>query len=82
MAAGVALDIFQSCPITGSDSRIVGGSDYAPTANSDVVVITSGVPRKPGMSREDVVGVKRGTATGAARPRLAKDNCGFPGISP
>src|SRR3989475_4124991 len=59
-AAGVALDIFQSCPITGSDSRIVGGSDYGPTANSDVVVITSGVPRKPGMSRDDLLNVNFG----------------------
>src|SRR5580765_7281402 len=56
-AAGVALDIFQACPIDGSDSRLVGTSDYAATANSDVVVITSGVPRKPGMSRDDLLQV-------------------------
>src|SRR5215208_4557645 len=54
-AAGVALDILEACPITGSDSRIIGGSDYSQTANSDVVVITSGVPRKPGMSRDDLL---------------------------
>src|SRR5258705_4504110 len=59
-AAGVALDIFESCPITGSDSRVIGGSDYAQTANSDVVVITSGVPRKPGMSRDDLLNVNFG----------------------
>src|SRR5205809_7738475 len=59
-AAGVALDMLQSCPITGSDSRIIGGSDYAQTANSDVVVITSGVPRKPGMSRDDLLNVNFG----------------------
>jgi malate dehydrogenase len=56
-AAGVALDILESCPVTGSDSRVIGGSDYEQTANSDVVVITSGVPRKPGMSRDDLLNV-------------------------
>src|SRR5882672_7000417 len=59
-AAGVALDMLESCPITGSDSRIIGGSDYSQTANSDVVVITSGVPRKPGMSRDDLLNVNFG----------------------
>jgi malate dehydrogenase len=56
-AAGVALDILETCPILGSDSLLVGGSDYAQSANSDVVVITSGVPRKPGMSRDDLLNV-------------------------
>jgi malate dehydrogenase len=56
-AAGVALDILETCPIIGSDSLLVGGSDYAQSANSDVVVITSGVPRKPGMSRDDLLNV-------------------------
>jgi malate dehydrogenase len=54
-AAGVALDIYQACSISGSDARVVGGDDYALSADSDVVVITSGVPRKPGMSRDDLV---------------------------
>jgi malate dehydrogenase len=58
-AAGVALDIYQSCPIEGSASRVVGvgTKDFAESANSDVVVITSGVPRKPGMSRDDLLAV-------------------------
>jgi malate dehydrogenase len=56
-AAGVALDILQACPIEGSDSRLVGTGDYALSAGSDVVVITSGVPRKPGMSRDDLLNV-------------------------
>src|SRR5918998_2148927 len=58
-AAGVALDIYQSCPIEGSASRVVGvgTKDFSETANSDVVVITSGVPRKPGMSRDDLLSV-------------------------
>ena len=54
-AQGIALDIFQACPIEGSDSRVIGGSDFADSAGSDVVVITSGVPRKPGMSRDDLL---------------------------
>ena len=60
-AAGVALDIYEACPIEQSDARIIGaGADDAgwkETANSDVVVITSGVPRKPGMSRDDLLNV-------------------------
>jgi malate dehydrogenase len=59
-ATGIALDILESCPITGSDSRVIGGADYSQTANSDVVVITSGVPRKPGMSRDDLLNVNFG----------------------
>ncbi len=54
-AAGVALDIYETCPIIGSDSRVVGGADWSAAAGSDVVVITSGKPRKPGMSRDDLV---------------------------
>src|SRR5262245_42339476 len=58
-AAGVALDMLEACPIEGSDSRVVGygatEEGWAATANSDVVVITSGVPRKPGMSRDDLL---------------------------
>jgi malate dehydrogenase len=56
-AAGVALDILEACPIYGSDSRVLGTGDYAESANSDIVVITSGVPRKPGMSRDDLLNV-------------------------
>jgi malate dehydrogenase len=56
-AAGVALDILEACPIYGSDSRVLGTGDYTESANSDIVVITSGVPRKPGMSRDDLLNV-------------------------
>jgi malate dehydrogenase len=56
-AAGIALDICEACPIDGSDTRLIGTSDYAATAGSDVVVVTSGVPRKPGMSRDDLLQV-------------------------
>ena len=54
-AAGIALDIYETCPIIGSDSRVIGGSDWSAAAGSDIVVITSGKPRKPGMSRDDLV---------------------------
>jgi malate dehydrogenase len=56
-AAGVALDIFEACPVYGSDARVMGTGDYAESAGSDIVVITSGVPRKPGMSRDDLLNV-------------------------
>jgi malate dehydrogenase len=55
MAAGKALDLAQAGPVEGFDADIKGGSDYALTANSDVVIITAGLPRKPGMSRDDLL---------------------------
>src|SRR6187200_3195379 len=55
MPKGKALDLMQSGPIMGFDSSITGATDYAPTANSDVTVITAGIPRKPGMSRDDLL---------------------------
>src|SRR5438093_11589147 len=56
-AAGIALDMLEACPIYGSDSLVMGTGDYAQSAGSDIVVITSGVPRKPGMSRDDLLNV-------------------------
>ncbi len=56
-AAGVALDMLEACPVWGSDSRVLGTGDYAESANSDIVVVTSGVPRKPGMSRDDLLNI-------------------------
>jgi malate dehydrogenase len=52
---GKGLDLLESGPIEGFDANIVGTCDYADTANSDVIVVTSGAPRKPGMSREDLI---------------------------
>ena len=52
---GKGLDMFEACPIEGSDSRIFGTNDYADTANADLVVITAGLARKPGMSRDDLL---------------------------
>lgn len=55
MPQGKALDMLQAGPILGYDSLVVGTNDYADTTDSDIVVITSGFPRKPGMSRDDLV---------------------------
>lgn len=52
---GKALDMLQMGPVEGYDVRITGANDYAPTADSDVVVITAGLARKPGMSRDDLL---------------------------
>jgi malate dehydrogenase len=55
MAKGKALDTWQQAPVDHYSTRLVGGDDYALTANSDIVIITAGVPRKPGMSRDDLI---------------------------
>ena len=55
MPQGKALDLLQSGPVLGTDSQIIGSNDYAATADSDVVVITAGIARKPGMSRDDLL---------------------------
>ncbi|MFH1016307.1 MAG: malate dehydrogenase [Chloroflexota bacterium] len=56
---GKALDIQESAPVIGFDSHIVGTNDYEETANSDIVVITSGIGRKPGMTRDELVQTNR-----------------------
>jgi malate dehydrogenase len=57
MAQGKALDIYQQAPIGEYSTRVIGTSDYRYTANSDIVVITAGLPRKPGMSRDDLIAI-------------------------
>jgi malate dehydrogenase len=52
---GKGLDLLEAMPIEKRDSHILGSNDYADTANSDIVVITAGIPRKPGMSRDDLL---------------------------
>ena len=52
---GKALDQWQSAPIEGFDTRVVGANDYTPAAESELVVVTAGIARKPGMSRDDLV---------------------------
>lgn len=56
-AEGKAMDLMQTASLNGFDTKIVGSTnDYAKTANSDIAVITSGIPRKPGMTREELIG--------------------------
>jgi len=57
MPQGKALDISQCGPVEGFDARITGTNDYADIAGADVVIVTAGVPRKPGMSRDDLLGI-------------------------
>ena len=52
---GKGLDMLEACPVEGSDARVLGTNDYADTAGSDIVVITAGLARKPGMSRDDLL---------------------------
>lgn len=54
-AKGKALDLYEASPVEGFDSKVVGSSDYKDTAGSDVVIVTAGLPRKPGMSRDDLL---------------------------
>jgi malate dehydrogenase len=54
---GKALDIAQSAPVEGFDANLSGANDYAAIAGADVVIVTAGVPRKPGMSRDDLLGI-------------------------
>ena len=55
MPQGKALDLMQALPILGSDAKIVGTTSYERDADSEVVVITAGLPRRPGMSRDDLL---------------------------
>jgi malate dehydrogenase len=55
MPQGKALDLLEALPVVGKDVSVVGSNDYAATKGSDIVVITAGIPRKPGMSREDLL---------------------------
>src|SRR6059036_1435739 len=61
---GKALDLNESAPIEGYDCRLTGTNNYRDTANSDIVVITAGVPRKPGMSRDDLLKTNYGIVKG------------------
>ena len=68
---GKGLDLAEAAPVVGHDSRIVGTNDYADTAGSDIIVVTSGIARKPGMSRDDLMqtnaGIVRGVVEQAAK---------------
>src|SRR5579859_5887854 len=63
MPMGKALDILEAGPVLGYDSLVIGANGYDETANSDIVVVTSGIPRKPGMSRDDLIRTNQGIVT-------------------
>ncbi len=67
---GKALDLAHAGPLVGSDARIIGPNAWKDTAGSDVVVITSGVPRRPGMSREDLVNTNAGIVRDVAQAAI------------
>ena len=71
VAEGKALDMMQTAALLNFDTKIIGSTnDYAKTAGSDVVVITSGLPRKPGMTREELIGVNANIVKGVAESIL------------
>ena len=72
---GKALDLAEASPVEGFDCRMSGSSDYAAIAGSDVIIVTAGVPRKPGMSRDDLLGInlKVMEAVGAGIKQYAPD---------
>ena len=69
---GKALDMYEASPVIGVDSCITGATDYRPTAGSDIIVITSGVARKPGMSRDDLLQINMGIVDSVARAAIAE----------
>src|SRR5579863_9403632 len=60
MPQGKALDLYESSPVEGFDAKITGATNYEPTVGSDVVIVTAGIARKPGMSRDDLVNTNTG----------------------
>lgn len=70
MAKGKALDTWQQAPIDDYSTRVTGTSDYADTAGSDIVIITAGVPRKPGMSRDDLITINAKIVSGVTKSIL------------
>ncbi len=72
MATGKALDMMESAPVVGFNSKITGGGDYDATAGSDVCVVTAGLPRKPGMSRDDLLAKNREIVGGVIEELVAR----------
>ncbi len=73
MPQGKALDLAQAGPVEGFDSRLTGANGYKETANSDIVVITSGIARKPGMSRDDLLNTNAGIV-GSVTDEIARSS--------
>ncbi|MBM4159774.1 MAG: malate dehydrogenase [Ignavibacteria bacterium] len=72
MPQGKGLDMYESGPVEGSDSRVIGTNSYEDTANSDIVVITAGIARKPGMSRDDLQTTNAGIVKSVTEQVAAK----------
>jgi malate dehydrogenase len=72
MPKGKALDLLQALPIVGSDAQIVGTTSYDETENSDVVLITAGLPRRPGMSRDDLLATNAKIVTSVTEQVIQK----------
>jgi malate dehydrogenase len=66
MPQGKALDLMQMGPVSGSDAKITGTNDYGPTAGSDLFIVTAGIARKPGMSRDDLLKTNTGIVKAVA----------------
>jgi len=76
MPQGKALDLLEAMPIINSDAKITGTNGWAETENSDIVVITSGLPRKPGMSRDDLLKINAGIVADVTKKAVAASpNC-------
>ena len=71
LAEGKALDMFEASPVVGVDAALCGATDYTATAGSDIVVITSGVARKPGMSRDDLLSINMKIVDDVSRKAIA-----------
>jgi len=72
MPQGKALDLQQAMPVIGKDVKIIGTNDYEATAGSDIIVITAGLPRKPGMSRDDLLSANAEIVSKAALETIKK----------
>jgi len=68
---GKALDLAEAAPVIGYDVKVTGTNDYADTADSKIIVVTSGLPRKPGMSRDDLIAVNAGIVGGVVKAATA-----------
>jgi malate dehydrogenase len=69
---GKALDMYESTPVEKTDVRVVGSNSYDETANSDIIVITAGIARKPGMSRDDLMNTNSGIVKSCTEQAVAK----------
>ena len=75
MPQGKALDMLEAMPIIGKDVEIIGANDYSATKDSDIIIITAGLPRKPGMSRDDLLSANAEIVGKAATETLKYSEC-------